>query len=174
MAAGPVEAAAAAAPAPAKDDFTHPVRPDQVMEVLSDVDRSGDLRLIDGVFTRWGFHCFHARKDLVAFAERQRADFQGYVDYVNGNRARYWERLDYDKDAGVLRVTSRKFGKCPCAWAQCAAPAKALCTHCCKALQTELFRTMTGRNAEVRIDESILLGGERCRTTVRLLGNAPT
>jgi hypothetical protein len=28
---------------------------------------------------------------------------------------------------------------------------------------------MTGRDVTVQIDESILLGGERCRTTVRLL-----
>ena len=79
--------------------------------------------------------------------------------------------LDYDKDAGIIKVTSRKFGKCVCAYAQCPQPAKALCTHCCKALQTELFKAMTGRDVTVQIDESILLGGERCRTTVRLSGN---
>ena len=91
------------------------------------------------------------------------------MDYVNGNRSRYWEKLDYDKDGGIIKVTSRKFGKCPCAYAQCQQPAKALCTHCCKALQTELFKAMTGRDVTVQIDESILLGGERCRTTVHIL-----
>jgi hypothetical protein len=154
---------------PPKDDLTHPVNPPQVMAVLTDIDRSGDKSLIDAVFTRWGYQCFHTRSDLKAFAEKQRANFQGYVDYVNGNRSRYWEKLDYDKDGGIIKVTSRKFGKCPCAYAQCSQPAKALCTHCCKALQTELFKTMTGRDVTVQIDESILLGGERCRTTVHIL-----
>jgi hypothetical protein len=139
------------------------------MAVLTDIDRSGDKNLIDAVFTRWGYQCFHTRGDLKAFAEQQRANFQGYVDYVNGNRSRYWEKLDYDKDGGIIKVTSRKFGKCPCAYAQCQQPAKALCTHCCKALQTELFKAMTGRDVTVQIDESILLGGERCRTTVHIL-----
>ena len=58
---------------------------------------------------------------------------------------------------------------CVCAYAQCPQPAKALCTHCCKALQTELFKVMTGHDVTVQIDESILLGGQRCCSTVRMM-----
>lgn len=153
----------------AKADQAQPINPHQVMAVLTDVDRSGDKALIDALFTRWGHQCFHSRRGLKAFALRQRANFQGYVDYVNSGRARYWERLDHDQAAGIIRVTSRKFRKCICAYAQCPQPAKALCTHCCKALQTALFKTMLGHKVSVRIDEAILLGGERCRTTVRII-----
>jgi hypothetical protein len=159
---------------PPKEDYTLPINPPQVMAVLTDIDGSGDKNLVDAVFTRWGRQCFHSQSGLKAFTEQQRANFQGYVDYVNGNRSRYWEKLDYDKDGGIINVTSRKFGKCPCAYAQCPQPAKALCTHCCKAFQTELFKAMTGRDVTVQIDESILLGGERCRTTVRLLARKQT
>ncbi len=152
-------------PAPAS---TLPVNPPQVMAALTDVDASGDAALIDAVFSRWGYQCFHNRGELKAFAERQRSDFAGYVAYVNGGRSSAWEQLDYDPAAGVIRVTGRRSGPCACAYAQCAHPARALGTHCCTAFQAELFRTMTGRRATVQIDESVLLGGERCRTTVRL------
>ncbi len=145
-----------------------PVNLPQVMAVLTDVDRSGDPALIDAVFGRWGYQCFHHRDELKAFAERQRADFPGYVAYVNGGRSRAWEKLDYDATAGIVRVTGRRSGRCACAYAQCPQPARALCTRCCTAFQAELFRTMTGRPAAVQIDESVLLGGERCRTTVHL------
>lgn len=155
---------------PSKNEFEHPVNPQQVMAVLTEIDKSGNAALIDAVFTRWGQQCFHTRTSLKEFAEKQRTNFQGYVDYVNSNRARYWEKLEYDPKAGLIRVTSRKFGKCPCAYAQCPKPARALCTHCCKALQVEFFQAMTGHKAEVTIEEGILLGGERCRTTVLLLG----
>jgi hypothetical protein len=162
--------AATAESNPPKNDPAIPINPAQVMAVLSDIERTGDWSLIDAVFTRWGHQCFQNRTGLKAFAERQRTDFQGYVDYVNQGRARFWEKLEYDKAGGVLKVTGRKSGKCGCPYAQCPQPAKALCTHCCKAFQTELFRTMTGRDVTVQIDEGVLLGGERCRTTVRLLG----
>jgi hypothetical protein len=152
-----------------KDDLTYAVHPPQIMAVLSDIERSGDKALIDAVFTRWGAQCFHSRPERVAWAEQQRANFQGFVDYVNSNRSRYWERLDYDKDTGIIRVTSRKFGKCVCAYGQCQRPAKALCTHCCKAMQVELFKVMLGQDVTVQIDEAIPLGGERCRTTVQII-----
>ncbi len=153
---------------PPKPDLTQPVNPAQVMAVLNDIDRSEDKVLIDAVFGRWGYQCFHTRSGLKAFAEQQRANFQGYVDYINSGRARHWERLDYDEAAGILKVTSRKFGKCVCAYAQCRQPAKALCTHCCRTFQAELFKAMLGREVSVQIDEGILLGGQRCRTTVRI------
>jgi hypothetical protein len=160
---------ALAADAPAKDDLTYPINPPQIMAVLTDIDGSNDKNMIDAVFTRLGYQCFHSRGYLKEFAEKQRANFQGYVDYVNANRARYWEKMDYDQDGGIIKITSRKFGKCVCAYAQCSKPAKSLCTHCCKALQSELFKAATGHNVSVAIDESILLGGERCRSTVHLL-----
>ncbi len=159
---------AIAAETPSKDDLTYKINPAQMMAVLTDIDRTKDKTLIDAVFNRLGYQCFHARDYLVEFAKKQQANFQAYVDYVNSDKMKYWERLDYDKQAGVLKVTSRKFGKCVCAFAQCEKPAKALCTNCCKTFQEELFKGLTGRKAEVEITESILLGGERCRTTVRL------
>lgn len=156
------------APAETKPGLTQEINPKQVMAVLGDIYRSGDEVLIDAVFRRWGYQCFHTRAGLKEFALKQRANFQGCVDYINSGRARYWERLDYDATHGIVKVTSRKFGKCVCAYAQCPRPAKALCVHRCKTLQTEFFKTMLGRDVTVRIDEAILLGGKRCRTTVRI------
>ena len=49
------------------------------------------------------------------------------------------------------------------------APAKSLCAHCRKTFQVELFKAMTGHDMTVRIYESTLPGGERCRTAIRLL-----
>jgi hypothetical protein len=165
-------AADTADPKPTTNAPINPINPAQVMSVLYDIDHTGDGSLIDAVFTRWGNQCLQTRTGLKAFAERQRADFQGYIAFVNQGRAHNWEKIEYDQAGGVLKVTGRKSGKCVCPYAQCPQPAKALCTHCCKAFQTELFKTMTGREVTVRIDETILLGGERCRTTIRLLGKA--
>lgn len=49
-----------------------------------------------------------------------------------------------------------------------ARPAESLSTRRCTAMQAGAFHSMTGRTGTVRWEESILLGGERCRTTVRL------
>jgi hypothetical protein len=173
LAAAPILRAVESTPDPAGNALAIPPNLPQVATVLADLEAGGDAALLDTVFSRWGHQCFHTRPELIAFAERQRAHFQGYVDYVNSDRARYWEHLDYDPAAGVIKVVSRKFAQCNCPWAQCSRPAKSLCTRCCTAMQAEFFRTMTGRVATVRCEESILLGGERCRTTVRLASTRP-
>lgn len=92
----------AASDAPRSDaGLVGPVNEAQVIAVLNDIDRSGDVALIDAVFKRWGYKCFHNRPTLKAFAEKQRLDFRGYLDYVNSGRAMAWERIDFDEASGV-------------------------------------------------------------------------
>lgn len=166
---GPVAAESSTPPPkPDKNDPTIPVNPKQVAAVLSQIDRSGDKAVIEAVFNRWGVECFEKRNGVKENAARQSADFPAYVAYINSGRMRYWERLDYDEEKGVLRIVGRKFGRCVCAYSECRQPPKALCTHCCRTFQKRFFEAVTGRRAEIELDETVLLGGERCCTTVRL------
>lgn len=152
---------------------TVPMNPQQIAAVLSQVDRSGDEAVIGAVFDRWGVACFEQSKSLRERCERLRADFPGYVARINEGADRFWERLDYDETGGVLRVLGRKATLCPCAYSRSPNPPKALCTHCCRNFQQRLFEALTGRRAEVEIDESVILGGERCSTTIRLHEKLP-
>lgn len=156
----------AALAAPASNASPLPANPDQVMSFLKWADGASDpLRC--AVFERWGRECFYARK-LDAWALRHRADFDGFVAWVNGGGSRSWEKIDYDKKAGVVKVTARKSSQCACAWAQCPQPPKSLCTYCCRSFQREIFRTMLDREVDVEVTEAYLLGGERCCTTIRI------
>lgn len=137
------------------------------MNVLKHIDGSGDESLRSAVFNRLGYECFYARK-LDQWALQNRANIDGFVAGINDGHSRYWEKLEYDKAAATLKVTSRKFSHCVCACAQCPQPPKSLCTHCCRAFQTELFKTLLGQEVTVEITDAILLGGERCRTTIRV------
>lgn len=135
---------------------------------MKSIDHSGDEALRNAVFGRWGSECFHSRK-LDQWALRHRADFEGFVAWVNQGHSRFWEKLEYDKAAGTLKLTGRKSGKCACPWAQCPEPPKTLCTHCCRAFQTEVFGTMLNRKVDVEVTESLLLGGECCCTAIHIL-----
>lgn len=172
--AAPVAVPGTAVPAggekPASSDLTQAVNPEQVMSFLKSVDRSSDESLRSAVFNRWGYECLYSRK-LDQWAQRYRANIEGLAAYVNEGRSRYWEKIEYDQAAGTLKVTSRKTPRCVCAWAQCQQPPKSLCTHCCREFQTEMFQIMFGRKVDVEVTESLLLGGERCRTTVHILAS---
>lgn len=163
----------AAAPKPDPKDSTVPVNPQQIAAVLSQIDQSGDKTVIAAVFDRWGIACFEQSKGLKEHSLRQRADFPGYIAKINQGRDRYWEHIDYDEAAGVVRIVGRKFTQCVCSYSRSPKPPKALCTHCCRNFQKRLFEALTGRRSEIDIDESVILGGERCSTTVRLYEKLP-
>jgi hypothetical protein len=164
--------AALAAPAATAQEGTLPVSREQVIGVLKWLDGSADESLRAAVFARWGRECFVAR-NLDKWALRHRADFEGFVAWVNRGESRFWEKIDYDKTAGTVKVTGRKSSHCACAWAQCAEPPKSLCRHCCRAFQREIFSTMLDRQVEVEVTEAILLGGERCCTAIRVSAGTP-
>jgi hypothetical protein len=159
---------APSAGAPKPGAPVNPVSPAQVMDFLKSIDQSGDEALRATVFERWGSQCFYSRK-LDQWALRQRADFDRFLAWVNEGNSRFWERLEYDKAAGRLKLTGRKTSRCACAWAQCPEPPKALCTHCCRAFQIAVFGTMLNRKVDVEVTEALLLGGERCSTMIRVL-----
>jgi hypothetical protein len=150
------------------DDLIAKVNPDQVMNLLKYIDDTGDESLKTAVFNRLGYECFYANK-LDQWINQYRDNLEGFLAYTNEGHSRYWEKLEYDKPSGTLKVTSRKTPHCVCAYAQCPNPPKSLCTRCCKSFQTELFKMLFGKNVSVEITESILLGGEKCRTSVHIL-----
>ncbi len=152
---------------PVADDLTNAPNPEQVRGFLKSVERSGDEELQRAVFGRLGRECLYSRK-LDEWALQFRGKVESLAERVNSGRSRYWENLEYDKAAGTLRVTSRKYPHCVCAWAQCEQPPKLLCRHCCRAFHTEIWGLIFDRKVEVEVTESLLLGGERCRTTVRI------
>lgn len=165
---GGEQASPAIAVSPTPDDLTNKVNPQQVMNFLKQIDGSGDESLKKAVFGRWGRECFYSRK-LDEWVRQYRDNLDAFLAYVNDGHSRYWERLDYDRAAATLRVTSRKYPHCVCAYAQCQQPPRSLCAQCCRAFHTELWATVFGKNVSVEIPESILLGGARCRTIIRIL-----
>jgi hypothetical protein len=167
---GESQAASADKEKPKSKDVNYKVNPQQIMNLLKYIDGSSDKSLKRAVFSRLGYECCYSNK-RDKWILQYRDNLDAFLAYTNEGRSRYWEKLEYDKASATLTVTSKKFGHCVCAYGQCPKPPKSLCTHCCKSFQTELFKLLFGKKVKVEITESILLGGERCCTKVRVLSS---
>jgi len=134
---------------------TEPMNKNQVRQLLKYIDSSINESDKEKIFNKLGTECLYSRnydKWVVSFKENQ----EEFFNRVKRGESRYWEKLEYDKEKSVITLTGRKFQSCVCE----------LCNYCCKSLQEELFGLLLGKNVNVRIDESIILGGERCSTTI--------
>jgi len=138
------------------------INPEQIIKIIRFVDKDMDESVKQHFFTRLGqecFHCTNAEKWLKSM------DLNSLLDFVNSGKSSRWERLEYDTDKSILKIIGRK-APCSCAFAQVDQPPESLCTYCCKGFLKEFFGTLFKKKVDVAIDESVILGGERCSATI--------
>ena len=141
----------------------------QIKNLLCFVDSSMDESSKKQIFERLGLeHLTNEtyKNKVIGF----RKDLKGFFDRVNTNKDTYWEKLEYDPKLSEIKLTGKVVDKCACPYAQCENPPKSLCTYCCKNFQKQFFETLLEKPVEVRIDDSFLLGGKRCSTTIFVKG----
>lgn len=142
-----------------------PMNKSQVRQLLKFIDSSVNEQDKERIFNKLGTECLYSRnydKWVIGF----RDNLDEYFDRVQRGESRYWEKLQYDREKSVITLVGRKFQTCVCEYGQCDQPPESLCRYCCKRFQEELFGLLLERKVTVRIDESIILGGERCSTTI--------
>jgi hypothetical protein len=148
-----------------EDTDTEPMNKNQVRELLKFIDSSVNESDKEKIFNKLGTECLYSNnydKWVISFKNNQ----EEFFNRVKRGESKYWEKLEYDKDKSVITLIGRKFQSCVCEYGQCDEPPKSLCNYCCKRFQEELFGILLEKKVNVRIDESILLGGERCSTTI--------
>lgn len=97
------------------------------------------------------------------------------VKGYEGNPEAYWaqikglwlERVDYDKERGVIRLTEKARTQCNCPLAALMKVPRNLCL-CSVGTQEGICEALFNRPAKARVDESVLRGGRRCCFTVTL------
>lgn len=142
---------------------------EQMKRLLQFIETSQSEPVKKSLFGQLGRECFHVRK-LDSWLESYRGDVQAFLDRVNVRQAdKYWERLEFDRNGKTLVLTGRKVQGCACKFADCPQPPRSLCHYCCKSFQQEFFRMLLGREVEVKITASFLLGDEHCSTEIHLV-----
>lgn len=137
----------------------------QITELLKFIDLSVNEKDKKRIYAEFGKQCLYSRnydKWVIGFKN----NIDEFFERVQRGEATYWEKLEYDKNKSVITLIGKKTGSCACGYADCENPPKSLCNYCCKKFQEEMFGLLLDKKADVRIDESILLGGERCTTTI--------
>jgi hypothetical protein len=153
---------------PVKNELAHQMVPNHVMKILKFIDANFDEPTRKKIFEQLGYECFYSVGSS-KWIESYKTDTDKFFEMVNSGKSKYWERLEYDKENSRIRVISRKFVSCVCAFGQCPDPPKSLCNFCCLRLHKELFETLLNKKVEVKLDSSVLLGGERCCTTINII-----
>lgn len=77
------------------------------------------------------------------------------------------ETVDYDKEKGVTHIIEKKRKTCACPMAKMFKVPSFMCI-CSVGTQKAKYEKLFNVPVEVKLEESILTGGERCRFTIFL------
>jgi len=135
---------------------------EQITKLLSFIDSDMAEPIKQKVFGRLGYECFHCT-NAEKWIKSMNPD--GLLEFVNNGKSSRWERIDSNLEKSVLKITGRK-APCDCAYSHGQRPPKSLCRYCCKGFLQECFVTLFNKKVNVTIDESTLLGAERCSATI--------
>lgn len=91
-------------------------------------------------------------------------DPEGLLDYMK----KVWaEKTEYDRKTKTMKVVGKKQKSCFCPFVDKSMTPKDFC-NCSIGFNKEAFETVLGQPVDVKIEESILRGGERCSFTITM------
>jgi hypothetical protein len=157
-------------PGPEKETPLVPVDPRQVQNLLSYIDSSVSEPTKTAIFERLGYeHLTHP--EFRSFINRSKSNLKGYFDRINSKKDTYWEKIAFDPETSTIKIVGRPVDRCACPYAQSENPPLSLCTHCCVGFQKRMFEMLLEKPVvKVAVDESFLLGGKRCSSTLWIDG----
>lgn len=148
-----------------------PVDARQIQNVLNYIDSSMDESSKKNIFEKLGHE--HTTKDsFIKWINGYKSNLKSFFDYINNhsNPNSDWEKIEYDPDLSIIKITGKPADRCACPYAQAANPPKSLCNYCCKNFQKSMFEMLLEKPVKVNLDESFLLGGKTCSVTIFVEG----
>jgi len=119
-----------------------------------------DVKTRNHILEAMGRNC---TTELKKFLETYKNDLKGYLDEI---QKRWMERVEVSGDGKTIRMYGKKMGECVCPLVESKLTPVEFC-NCSAGWQKEAFEIVTGKSVEVKINESILRGGDRCSFTVK-------
>ena len=147
-----------------------PVDSRQIQNVLCYIDSSVDESAKKSIFERLGAEHL-TDTGFKNWIDNSKNNLKGYFDRINSNKDTYWEKIEYNPEASTTKITGKPVDRCACPYAQHENPPFSLCNYCCASFQKAMFEMLLEKPViKVQIDESYLLGGKRCSTTLFIEG----
>ena len=154
----------------AKNTPLVPVDVKQIQNVFSYIDSSMDEQVKKSIFEKLGAEHF-ADEGFKNWINNKKKDLKEYFDNINSNKDTYWEKIEYDPEASAIKITGKPVDRCACPYTRPENPPLSLCNYCCVGFQKAMFEMLLGKPViKVQLDESYLLGGNRCSSTLYIDG----
>jgi predicted ArsR family transcriptional regulator len=121
-----------------------------------DVDENTRIKILESV----GRTCAMENSQ---FFTKYRGNIDGLLDEL---KQKWAENTEHDKSLKTIRIVGKKQESCFCPFVDKSITPKDFC-RCSVGFNKQIYETVIGKSVNVKIEESILNGGERCTFVVQ-------
>jgi predicted hydrocarbon binding protein len=139
-------------------DFIHK----RFARLIEDMDSSIDEKTKAKILENLGRTCATENKEYYL---KYKNNPEGFLEDV---KQKWAERTEYNKETKIIKVIGKKQESCFCPLVDKSMTPKDFC-NCSIGFNKEVFETILEKPVDIKIEESILHGGERCSFKINIL-----
>ena len=121
--------------------------------------------VLEEVYQKFGRDCASCY-GAVRKTEAYKGNLEEYLQEVP-SLDKWQEEASLDKEKNLITITGTKREECVCSMAR-ASKNPDWCKLCCAGYQKAVFENLLGKEVEVTMGETVLLGGERCNHFIKI------
>jgi predicted ArsR family transcriptional regulator len=139
-------------------EFIHKRFAKLIESLNTEVDQEVKKKIIEDM----GRACAREYADLF---KKYKDNPEGYLDEI---KRRWAENTEYNKETKTIRIIGKKTESCGCPFVNGSLTPKNFCS-CSNGYNKEVFETILGKTVDIKIEESILGGGQRCIHLIKVV-----
>jgi predicted hydrocarbon binding protein len=141
-----------------KEDWRIGFMQNRIAKLIEGMDDKLDRDTMISLLENMGRYCAKANSEnYVKF----KGDLNGYLKSIE----KWVDKAEHDEEKGTVKLIGKKNNSCVCPFVDISKMPKEFC-NCTKGWNKETYEAIIGKQVHVRIDTTVLWGGERCNFTI--------
>jgi hypothetical protein len=141
-----------------KEDWRIGFMQNRIAKLIEGMEGKLDKDTIASLLENMGRYCAKGNiENLVKF----KGDLNGYVKSIG----KWIDKAEHDEERGIIKLIGKKNNSCFCPFVDTSKMPKEFC-NCTKGWNKETYETILGKQVDVKIDTTVLWGGESCNFTI--------
>ncbi|HEY4785685.1 MAG TPA: hypothetical protein VIH57_06535 [Bacteroidales bacterium] len=141
-----------------KEDWRIGFMQKRIARLMKDMDDKLDKDTIVSLLENMGRYCANGNSENYVKFKR---DLNGYLKSIE----KWVEKVEHDEEKGIVKLIGKKNNRCFCPFVDISKMPKEFC-NCTKGWNKETYEAITGKQVDVKIDITVLWGGESCNFTI--------
>ena len=141
-----------------KEDWRIGFMQNRIAKLIEGMGSNLDKEDLISLLENMGSHCARENSE---YYTKFKGDVNGYLKSLE----EWVEKVEHDEENGIIKITGKKNNGCYCPFVDISKMPEEFC-NCTRGWNKEIYENIIGKPVDVKIDTTVLWGGENCSFTI--------